>query len=388
MKIIEVNNKRTERLFITMPLPLYASDPNYIRPLDNDIEDVFNPEKNPLFKNGECARWVLQDSNFRTIGRIAAFYDSKTSAKEKQPTGGCGFFECTDDQNAANLLFNTAKNWLEKRGMEAMDGPINFGSREKWWGLLVDGFHEPCYCCNYNPPYYQTLFENYGFQEYFKQFTYRRVINEAVADSLVNKAQPVLKNPDYTFAHIKRNERDKAALDFMKVYNGAWGNHIGVRMMTASGARKIMRSLNPILDERIIWFAYHRGEPVGFFVNIPDVNQLIVKHVSGTLNWWGKLKFLWNKLQGNCETMFGIVFGIVSDHQKKGVEAALIIESANFLQHNKRVKYRDLQMNWIGDFNPRMINVVKQLDADIYKTHHTYRYLFDRNKPFERHPRI
>lgn len=388
MRIIQVNNKRTEQLFITMALPLYTGNTNYIRPLDSDIEDVFNPAKNHLFKHGECERWLLQDSNFRTIGRIAAFYSDKTSAQEKQPTGGCGFFECIDNQDAANLLFDTAKKWLFERGMEAMDGPINFGSREKWWGLLVDGFHEPCYCCNYNPPYYRTLFEAYGFQEYFKQFTYRRIIDQDIAESLVNKAEPILKNPDYTFAHIRSQERDKAALDFMNVYNGAWGNHIGVRMMTESGARKIMRSLHPILDERIIWFAYYKGSPVGFFVNIPDVNQLIVKHVSGTLNWWGKLLFVWNKWRGNCKTMFGIVFGIVSEHQKKGVEAALIMESAKFLQQTKRIKYEDIQMNWIGDFNPKMINVVKQLEADIYKTHHTYRFLFDRNQPFERHPPI
>lgn len=388
MNIIQVNDKRTEKLFISMAPALYAGDPNYIRPLDSDVEAIFDPAKNTLFKSGECARWLVQDEQFRTVGRIAAFYDKKTSAKEKQPTGGCGFFECIDDQHAANLLLDTARDWLAQRGMEAMDGPVNFGSREKWWGMLAEGFHEPCYCANYNPPYYRALFENYGFQVYFKQFTYRRVINETIADSLLRKAQPVLNNKAYSFGHIEGQDRDKAALDFMKVYNGAWGNHIGVRAMTESGAKKLMRSLGPVLDERIIWFVYYEGEAVGFFVNIPDVNQLIVKYVNGSLGLLGKIRFAWNKWRGNCKTMFGIVFGIVSAHQKKGVEAALIIESARFLQHNQHVKYRDLQMNWVGDFNPKMINVVKQLDAEIYKTHHTYRYLFDRTIPFERHPEI
>ncbi len=31
--------------------------------------------------------------------------------------------------------------------MEAMDGPINFGDRDRWWGLLIDGFdRDPNYC--------------------------------------------------------------------------------------------------------------------------------------------------------------------------------------------------------------------------------------------------
>jgi len=53
--------------------------------------------------------------------------------------------------------------------MEAMDGPINFGETDKYWGLLVEGFSHPSYEISYNPPYYQLLFESYGFQTYYNQ---------------------------------------------------------------------------------------------------------------------------------------------------------------------------------------------------------------------------
>ena len=49
-------------------------------------------------------------------------------------------------------------------------------------------------------------------------------------------------------------------------------------------------------------------------------------------------------------------------------------------------RYEDLEMNWIGDFNPKMIRVVEQVGGSVFKTHYTYRKLFDENKPFERAP--
>jgi hypothetical protein len=83
--------------------------------------------------------------------------------------------------------------------------------------------------------------------------------------------------------------------------------------------------------------------------------------------------------------MFGIVFGVVPEHQRKGVEIAMIVAARDSIQ-KRDMPYEELQMNWIGDFNPKMMRVAEQIGAEIYKTHHTYRYNFDRLKQFERYP--
>ena len=146
MRIEVVQNDKQAKAWLTFPLEIYANDPNYIRPLDKDIEEVFQPEKNKFFKFGECERWLLYDAADKIIARLAVFTSSKW--KYKQPTGGIGFFECIHHQEAANFLFDQARNWLEARGMEAMDGPVNFGERDKWWGLLVGRFQGPLYSMN------------------------------------------------------------------------------------------------------------------------------------------------------------------------------------------------------------------------------------------------
>ena len=172
MMLIEVKDKQPAKISLKFPKVLYKNDPNWICPLDMEIENIFNPEKNSCFQHGDARRWVMKDDQGKLTGRIAAFYDKNKAFHNPQPTGGIGFFECINDQNAANLLFDTAKDWLASEGMQAMDGPINFGENFVNWGLLVEGFMQQGYGMPYNFPYYRTLFENYGFKTYFEQYSF------------------------------------------------------------------------------------------------------------------------------------------------------------------------------------------------------------------------
>ena len=131
MQIIEVDTPALEEAFIQVAVTIYAKDPIWVRPWDHDIKEVFDPQKNKQFRHGSCIRWILKDDQGNLIGRVAAFINKRTASDNK--TGGLGFFECINDQNASNLLMDTCKNWLQNQGMEAMDGPINFGDRDKWW---------------------------------------------------------------------------------------------------------------------------------------------------------------------------------------------------------------------------------------------------------------
>ncbi len=389
MRLLEVKDKPTEKEFILMAARLYKNEKNWIRPLDKDIKAVFDPTKNKNFKNGEAIRWILKDDGDQTIGRIAAFINNKTASSYDQPTGGMGFFECINDQKAAFMLFDACKDWLKEKGMEAMDGPINFGDRNNWWGLLVDGFTEPNYQMPYNFKYYQELIEAYGFGVFFKQYTYQRPMGSEVDFSprFYEKAQSTLNNSDYEFRHITKKEYAKAHEYFHEVYNKAWAGHSGVKPMSMQQAKATFKMLKPVADVRLIWFAFYKGDPVAFFISIPELNQLY-KHLNGQWNLLSKLKFLYLLKTGACKKGLGIVFGVVPDHQKKGVEGGLVVSYVKNLAWKKGFQYRDIEMNWIGDFNPKMMSVVEQIGGKVLKTHITYRKLFDESKVFERAPFI
>ena len=120
-------------------------------------------------------------------------------------------------------------------------------------------------------------------------------------------------------------------------------------------------------------------------MNIPEINQTL-KYLNGSLKGLGKIKFLWYKKMRPTRKILGMIFGVVPEHQGKGVDGAII---QHFAQYAKaRLPYDIFEMNGIGDFNPKMVIVAKQVGGDVTKIHTTYRYLFDRSAPFERMARI
>lgn len=395
MQLIEVTTAQLAKEFIEVNVLINRDDPNYIRPLDKDIRDVFDPEKNKTFRHGELIRWILRDEAGRPIGRIAAFVNKKYKNKgDDGPVGGIGFFECINKQEAADMLFDVARHWLLQRGMEAMDGPINFGERDRWWGLLVKGFEPPIYCLNYNPPYYQSLFETYGFKNYFNQVCFALKAKDRLQQKFYDRHREVAKDPKFSSAHIRKDQLDKFAHDFTIVYNKAWAGHGGMKQLEEKVVRKMFQSMKPVMDEKINWFVYYDGQPIATWINLPDLNQWF-KYLNGKFSLWHKLKFLWVKKTRKNRKFVGLVFGIVPEFQGRGVDAYIIIEGCRLIQNLKiengnyeigELLYEDYEMQWIGEFNPKMINVAENLGTYRSRILTTYRYNFDRTKEFKPHP--
>jgi len=384
MQLTEVSDKKTAKEFLDVNVLINKNDPNYIRPLDKDINEVFNPQKNKTFRHGEAIRWILKDKEGKLIGRISAFANKKYKNKgDDGPAGGIGFFDCINDQHAADMLFDVAKHWLMQRGMQAMDGPINFGERDRWWGLLVKGFEPPVYCLNYNPPYYQALFENYGFKNFYNQHCYALKVMERVQEKFYTRHALIAADSDFSSRHIQKSQLEKFAKDFTLVYNKAWAKHGGMKELSLPVVLKLFQTMKPIMDERVCWFIYYKNEPIGIWVNLPDLNQWF-KYLDGKFDLFHKLKFLWIKRTKKCNKFTGLVFGIVPEFQGKGVDAYMIMEGAKIIQGQHL--YDDFEMQWIGEFNPKMINVAEDLGTYRSRLLTTYRYLFDRTKEFKRHP--
>ncbi len=395
MQLIEVTNKQLAEDFIRVNVQINRGDPHYIRPLDKDIHEVFDKKKNKTFRHGEATRWILKDDSGNFIGRIAAFVNKKYKNKgDDVPVGGIGFFDCINDQPAADMLFDVAKHWLMQKGMEAMDGPINFGERDRWWGLIVKGFEPPLYCMNYNQPYYQQLFETYGFKNYFNQICFSLNAKDRILQKFFDRHDECAKDPNYSSSCIKKNQLEKFAADFTKVYNKAWAGHGGLKQIEERVVLKTFKSMKPVMDERISWFAYYKGEPIGMWINLPDLNQWF-KYLHGKFSLWHKLKFLWVKATKRNSKFVGLVFGIIPEFQGKGVDSYIIIEGGKVIQRMKiengeyilgKPIYDKYEMQWIGEFNPKMVNVAEALGTYRSRILTTYRYLFDRTKELKRHP--
>lgn len=381
ISVEEVLNEAQKKEFLEFPARLYKDDSAYIRPLDKDIESVFDSSKNKCFASGEITRFLFKNKAGKTIGKVAVFVNKQYI--EKQPTGGIGFFDCINDQETANFIFDHCKEWLQERDMEAMDGSINFGERDKFWGVLIEGFEQPLYGMNYNFPYYKELFENYGFEIYFNQLCFSRKAHAPTSRIFNIMHAKHSKNELFSAKRVNKANLNKFAEDFYTIYNKSWESHGGGKQMSLSDVKKLFNNMKPVMNEHIAWFAYENGNPIAMWINIPDLNQWF-KYLNGKFGTWEKLKFLYYKTFKHNTKFVGLIFGVLPEWQNKGVEGYLIVEAAKHFQ--VETKFEDFEMQWIGDFNPKMLGLAKHLDTEMTRKLATYRYFFDRNKEFEKHP--
>jgi hypothetical protein len=388
MQLTEVKDQRSAKEFIEVNVVVNKNNQHYIRPLDKDIDEVFDRAKNKTFRFGTIVRWILKNDAGELIGRIAAFTNKKYRNKGDDVTvGGIGFFDCINNQDAADMLFDVARHWLLQQGLEAMDGPINFGERDRWWGLEVQGFQPPLYCMNFNLPYYKELFESYGFQPFFHQICLGMDPKQKLSNKISERHAVYANNPAFSARYVDKKQLEKFAGDFAIVYNAAWAGHGGLKEMKKEQVVLMFKKMKPVMDERLLWFAYKGHDPIAIFINLPDLNQWF-KHLNGKFDLFHKLKFLWVKKTKPCNKFTGLVFGVVPQFQGKGIDAYIIGEADKVVKLPS-FQYIDYEMQWVGDFNPKMLNVAQGL-GEVYQSRKltTYRYLFDRTKEFKRHPII
>ncbi len=384
----EVTTDEQVEEFRKLPFKIYQDDPNWIPHIRQEIEEVFDTEKNPYFGHGEAIRWILRNEEGEVVGRVAAFINWRKSHTYNQPTGGLGFFECIDDQYAANTLLDACKDWLEERGMEAMDGPINFGENNKYWGMIIENFDKPPYYGqNYNPRYYVRLFENYGFRIYFRQIIFDKSFYEPLPGLFQRRAERLMKDGDYEIVNYQKSRARTFARHFMEIYNDAWQTHDNFKQMTEKQAFALLRQIKPVADEDLILFVYHEGEPVAVMVALPNINEVYQK-VGDNMNVIGKLKFLYCKMTMKFTSCYGVVFGVKQKFQGRGIEGLMFHKIRQTTYKNGAYKYENYIVTWIGDFNPKMIRVMEALGCVKSRTMATYRKLFDESAVFERSPII
>jgi hypothetical protein len=371
--LVEVKNKEEAKAFIGLPYKIYRNDPQWIAPPDVEVKAVFNPAKNSFFNHGDCKRWILLNEKQDVIGRIAAFFDSHKITSAGQATGGVGFFECINDEIASHQLFDKAKEWIKSNCMSAMDGPINFGENDMFWGLLINGFSSPSYGMNYNPPYYALHFESYGFVKAYDQITNVLDVSNPLPERFTRISDWVLSKKDYSFEHFTFGNKEKYFLDFKEIYDDAWKDFENFSPMDVAVINESFKKMKAVIDNKIIWFAYHGAEPIAFILCLPDVNQ-ILKHLNGKMHFRNKLKFIFYKYLIPITRLRIIVMGCKRKFQNHGIESALIRCLKEEVLPRNTIK--EVELAWVGDFNKKMRALHKATGAKQMKVHRTYKYIF------------
>lgn len=377
--ILEIKKAGDWKYFHRVLHSVYANNPHYIFPLEKEVQNVFSPQENNRFKNGEACCYVLLENN-RPLGRIAAFIDYEHNQNQPYPVGGIGFFECIDRKDYAFQLFSAVENYLKLKGMKAIDGPINFGERDRFWGLLHKGFDVlPLYQENYHPPYYRQFFEAWGFRPFEQILTFRGESKNipfqrlsAIAKRAIDRS-PIRVRP-FRFAEVRDFARD-----FTIIYNASFQQFPHFHPLDPEEVANLMEKAKAIADPQLACLAYFDDQPAGFILLYPDINPLL-KHAKGKLNAWTIPVFL---LKNRMKTSFnakGMGFGVHPDFQSKGIFAVLV----DYLSSPRNLKrYPQMFLAGIRTQNHEIRSMYKKLKVEVDRVHVSYRKMLDDTLTFE-----
>ncbi|MDX1942745.1 MAG: hypothetical protein SFU99_19435 [Saprospiraceae bacterium] len=380
MKLLEVNNRRTWRIFHQVLKTVYSHTPQYIFPLEKEIENVFDPASNKAFEKGEAKCFVLLNDRSKPVGRIAAFIDHARNEGQPHKAGGIGYFECINDEDCADALFKAAEDYLKSKGVEIIDGPINFGERDKFWGLLVKGQEfPPLYQENYHPHYYETFFLEHNYKPFEQILTYKGATKEIPFERLASVAKRLKERQPVDVKPLDFGNLEPFAHDFSEVYNASFRAFAHFKPISPAQVMKMMEQAKPIADPQISCIAYFEGHPAGFMALYPDVNPYL-KHAKGKLNLWTIPIFLWKKNRAKTRIAKGMGFGIHPDYQSKGIFALLM----DYLSTERNVRvYPYMCLAGIRTHNHEIRSLYAKLNVEIDRVHVTYRKYLNPAIPYE-----
>ncbi|NLG50938.1 MAG: N-acetyltransferase [Chloroflexi bacterium] len=371
LHIVPVNNRRDLKSFIMFPFELYRSDPYWVPPLIRERFQHFDPQHNPFFEHAEV-QFFRAVRGGKTVGTIAAINDEVHPRVWQEPVGFFGQFEVIDDYEVAAALFDAAREWLAARGRQIMRGPMNLNINDEC-GLLIDGFDgSPMVMMTYNPRYYQTLIERYGFVKAKDIYAYLLDIGSygTNLENLPAQVSRVARIAKERYGVQIRNvdlKHLRDELELLKpIHREAWSKNWGALPMTDAEFDFLAKSLAPLLDPDLTYMAFLDGEAVGCFIVLPDFNQVAL-HLGGRLFPVGWLKYLWYKRK--MTNMRVLIMGVKEEHRLKGIESL-------FYQEGCRVAvkkgYKWAEMSWILEDNYKVMRGIEMMGGRIYRTYRFY----------------
>lgn len=366
---ININDAGQVLRFIKSQWNFYKGDKNFVPPMLMDRKKLLNTAKNPFYKHADIQLFVAE-KNGQIVGRIGAIINHHHNKAHNDSVGFFGFFECENNQETANALFQVAGTWLKERGMTHVRGPMNPSINDEC-SLLVDGFDSPpVVLMTYNPPYYIQLIENAGFSGEMDMYAY--LLDEEnyrsekmirLISALRERSKVVIRPLD--FKSKEGFKRDVEALH--RIYDSAWEDNWGAVKFTKEEFDFLAADLKQIAEPDFTLVAEVNGNIIGFALALPDINQSLIHNKNG-----GLLGGVWHLLtkKKRINLVRVIALGVLPEYRKSGIETVLYFDiGANARKHN--IRYGEA--SWILANNESMnLGLVQTMKAKRYKTYRVY----------------
>jgi GNAT superfamily N-acetyltransferase len=373
IEVRPVRGAAERRTFLTFPWKIYREDPLWVPPLLPEHRARIDPQRGTFFEHGE-AEFFIAWRGGEPVGRICAGEDF--AANERRGTKEClfGYFECLEEDRVAGALWELAIEWGRARGLNALFGPFNLDYEDSY-GVLIEGRDRPpVLLCGHSPPYYQGMFERFGFEP-------------ARGDNLAFEIPTDVDNPEMQrLRRLADRLRERGSITVREADLESWEaevdrvyllinqalkhlpDHIG---WEREALRDTMAPFRRIADPELILFAEVGGDPVGWFPGVPNLNEAF-QHANGLRHPWDYLRLWWHmRKQPACLAIKSVL--VLPEYWGRGVGVLLFDEMAKRVQ-GKGYEWADLSLT--SEDNPFTPDLADRMGAKIYKRYRVYRLPF------------
>lgn len=367
--IIPVQGSALLDRFICLPERFHRDDPAYVAPLHLERRDALTA-KNPFFGHADVQFWLARKDG-RDVGRISAQIDHQALSVRPDAAGQFGLLAAEDDPAIFHALISTAEEWLRARGMKRIQGPINLNINEEI-GLLVEGFDTPpMLLMGHDRPYVGTRIEEQGYTKERDLYAYLYDITvdlPAGARRLIDRPLP----KEFRVRQIDFKHYNDEIRIITEIFNDAWLENWGFVPLTEIETDYLAKSLRPLLNPRLVSIVEHNGDPVGFLVCLPNLNEAI-RGLNGKLLPFGWAKLLWRLKVSGVKTARVPLMG-VKRSAAKGVIGKLLpfllIDAVR--KEAADMGFTHVELSWILEDNLPMRHINESLGGVAYKTYRVY----------------
>ncbi|MFY9820739.1 MAG: GNAT family N-acetyltransferase [Thermoanaerobaculia bacterium] len=365
-----VRTARELAQFIDIPWRIdraLGGDPCWVPPLRLGVKAALDP-RHPFWQRNERQLWIAFQEG-APVGRIAAILNREHQEHWRDATGFWGFFETIDQPQVAGALLSAAEAWLLERGCDTAVGPVS-PSPHYEMGILTSGFDAPPYLMlTHNPPYYPGLLAGAGYEKAVDLYAYLIPSDGVELAGKVERVGEVLERRwgvTVRTGEMRHFAREAAIIH--RLYNASMLGQWGFTPIGESEFAAFAADLKRILDPDLVLFAERRGEPIGFLLALPNLNEIFLRIRDGRLLPFGLLKLLW--LRRSVRSARVILIGMLPEWQRRGVGSLLYREIARRLVEKG---YADAEMSWVLEDNVLMNRAARLLGGFVHKTYRVYR---------------
>jgi len=365
---IDTSDKSQVRKFVRLPYHLYKDHPQWVPPLLIDAEMQLNRIKHPFFEHSDADFFIALQDN-QVVGRITALENRRYNEYHDTRQGQFYLFECLDDLEIAQALFERVFDWAHDRKLNQVVGPKGFGALDGY-GMLVEGFEhrQIMTMMNYNYPYYPKLVERLGFTkvvDFVSCYLHTDVFR--LPERIHSIAERVQQRGTLKVERFRTKADLKAwAKRIGQAYNKAFVNNWEYYPLTDNEMNFLLQNILLVADPRLIKVITHEDEVVGFLFGFPDIS-VALQRARGRLLPLGIFDLLLEMKRTKWLALNGA--GILPEYQGRGGNALLYSEMEKTLRD---FKYEHADLTQVAESAVQMRKDLENIGGKAYKNHRVF----------------